>query len=349
MSDSNEKSDLLPIGQMAEEQKSVVLLVDDQKMVAEAIRRMLATESDIEFHYCADPAVAVQTAARIQPTVILQDLIMPDVDGYTLLGFYRSNPGTANVPVIVLSSRDDPMDKSQAFTNGASDYLVKLPDRIELIARIRAHSRSYLLQKQRDEAFKALEDLRRRLEESNAVLQRLSVLDGLTGVANRRHFDEVLQQEWKRASREHAPMSIILLDIDYFKKFNDNYGHQGGDDCLRRVARAISKIIKRPGDLFARYGGEEFVAVLPQTDLAGAAIIAEEMRRSVEQENIPHGHSGAADHVTISIGVATVTVSDGLEPLEAVEMADKALYMAKEQGRNRYVVYVPDAKDPQAD
>lgn len=331
-----------PIEELAEHQKTVVLLIDDQKMVAEAIRRMLATESDIEFHYCADPAVAVQTASRIQPTVILQDLIMPDVDGYTLLRFYRNNPATANVPVIVLSSREDPMDKSQAFTNGANDYLVKLPDRIELIARIRAHSRSYLLQKQRDEAFKALQELRRKLEESNAVLQRLSVLDGLTGVANRRHFDEVLQQEWKRASRDHSPISIILLDIDYFKKYNDNYGHQGGDDCLRRVARAISRIIKRPGDFFARYGGEEFVAVLPDTELAGAALIAEEMRRSVEQEYIPHAHSAAADHVTISIGVAMVNASDELEPLAVVEMADKALYQAKEQGRNRHVLYAPE-------
>ena len=210
----------------------VVLLVDDQKMVAEAIKRMLEQESDIQFHFCDDPSQAVQIATELQPTVILQDLVMPDVDGYTLLRFYRANPTTASIPVIVLSSKEDPRDKSQAFTNGANDYLVKLPDKIELIARVRAQSKSYMAQKQRDQAFKEmqrlqneLEESNKKLEESNTVLQRLSVLDGLTGLANRRHFDEVMAQEWKRAKREGHQLAVILLDIDSFKKYNDNYGH----------------------------------------------------------------------------------------------------------------------------
>lgn len=328
--------------------KLIVQLVDDQLMVAEAIRRMLDGESDIELHYCQQPTEAIPLANQIHPCVILQDLVMPEVDGYTLLRFYRANPITANVPVIVLSSKEDPRDKSQAFSNGASDYLVKLPDKIELVARIRAHARSYLAQQQRDEAFKALQKLQeqleesnRKLEESNSVLHRLSVLDGLTGIANRRHFDNTLDQEWKRCSREKSMLSLILLDIDSFKKYNDNYGHQGGDDCLRQVASALNKAMRRPGDFIARYGGEEFVAILPDTDNAGAAIIAEHMRANVEEMNIPHAYSLAADHVTISLGVATVVPDADAEPKSLVEAADALLYQAKESGRNRYVAQDP--------
>lgn len=325
-------------------EKLVILLVDDQAMVAEAIRRMLETELDIELHYCQQPTEAIPMANAIKPSVILQDLVMPEVDGYTLLRFYRANSITANVPVIVLSSKEDPRDKSQAFSNGASDYLIKLPDKIELVARIRAHARSYLAQLQRDAAFQAmqalqeqLEESNRKLEESNAVLQRLSILDGLTGIANRRHFDNTLDQEWKRCSREQSMLSLILLDIDSFKKYNDNYGHQGGDECLRQVASALNKAMKRPGDFIARYGGEEFVAILPDTDNPGAAIIAEQMRIHVEELNIPHAYSLATDHVTISLGVATIIPDLNLDPKSLVEAADALLYRAKESGRNRYV------------
>lgn len=318
-----------------ESQLLKVLLVDDQEIVAVAIRKMLEGQG-MELRYCNDPSKAVQEANAFQPTVILQDLIMPDVDGYTLLRFYRKNPATSAIPVIVLSSKEDPKDKSQAFTNGANDYLVKLPDKIELIARVRAHSKSYLAQKERDEAYRELTKLKQKLEESNAVLQRLSVLDGLTGLANRRHFDEILQQEWKRAMRDETNISVILLDIDFFKRYNDNYGHQGGDDCLRAVSSALSKAIHRPGDFIARYGGEEFVAILPETDINGAVKIAEIMRANVEEANIPHAFSDATDHVTISLGVASVTPGSEQLPQELIEQADQALYRAKEKGRNQY-------------
>ncbi len=323
----------------------IVLLVDDQKMVAEAIRRMLDQEDDIEFHFCDTPSRAVQFASELQPTVILQDLVMPDVDGYTLLRFYRANPATASIPVVVLSSKDDPQDKSQAFTNGANDYLVKLPDKIELIARIRAQSKSYLAQKERDEAFQQmqklqqeLEESNQKLEESNMILQRLSILDGLTGLANRRHFDETLAHEWKLAIREKTPLSIILLDIDFFKKYNDNYGHQGGDDCLRTVSAALNRAIRRPGDFIARYGGEEFVAVLPNTHCKGAEVIAEEMRLFVENEKLVHEYSEASDYVTVSLGIAAMRPATGDKPEVLIEKADKALYKAKGSGRNCYII-----------
>lgn len=318
---------------------AVVLLVDDQVMIAEAIRRMLADNGDIEFHYCKDPTRAVETAKEIKPTIILQDIVMPEVDGYTLLRRYRADPSTASTPVIVLSSKEDPRDKSMAFEKGASDYLVKLPDKIELVARIRAHSGSYLLQMQRDEAYRELKKLQVQLEERNAILQRLSVIDGLTGIANRRHFDEILRQEWKRGHREAWNLAVVMIDIDFFKKYNDNYGHQGGDECLKKVASTLSGTLHRPGDFVARYGGEEFVVLLPNTDAEGAAVIAEHMRANIEAQDIAHALSGVAKHVTISLGVASVVPDDGAPPETLVALADSALYKAKAAGRNRYSVH----------
>lgn len=323
----------------------VVLLVDDQAMVAEAIRRMLADETDIEFHYCQEPIKAVGKANEIKPTIILQDLVMPDVDGYTLLKFYRGNPATSGTPVIVLSSRDDPKDKSQAFENGASDYLVKLPDKIELIARIRAHSKTYLLQLQRDEAYREMKKLQeqlteshRKLEENNVILQRLSTLDGLTGIANRRHFDDTLSLQWRISLRDHTTLSVIMMDIDFFKKYNDGYGHQGGDDCLKQVAHTLSGTLRRPGDFIARYGGEEFVVILPHTDAKGAAQVAEQLRANVQAKNIPHAYSAVASHVSVSLGVAAMQANESAAPADLIAKADAALYKAKEAGRNRYMI-----------
>lgn len=314
--------------------KCIVLLVDDQAIIAEGIKRMLADENDIVFHYCDDPANAIKMAVDIDATVILQDLVMPDIDGMTVVRFFRTNMQTRNIPIIVLSSKDDPQIKSDAFTNGANDYLVKLPDQIELLARIRAHSKSYIHQIERDAAFQALRETQKQLEESNRKLQALSTLDGLTGIANRRHFDESLDKEWRRAKRNDLPLSLILIDIDFFKPFNDNYGHQAGDDCLIQVAKALDGCIARPTDVIARYGGEEFTAILPDTDLNGAATVAEKLRTTIEELAIPHAHSSAADHVTISLGIAQSDGSTDTETL--IKQADAALYEAKESGRNRY-------------
>ncbi len=314
-----------------------VLLVDDQPIVAEAIRRMLVTEENLEYHYCTDPARAIAEAVEFQPTVILQDLVMPDIDGMMLLRFFRANPETKNIPIIVMSSKEDPKIKSEAFELQASDYLVKIPDKIELIARVRAHTRSYLAQLQRDEAYRALHDMQIELEKTNKELQRLTSLDGLTGIANRRRFDEYLDQEWMRAARGNKVISLILMDIDHFKTYNDNYGHQGGDDVLRKVAQAIDQGTNRPGDLVARYGGEEFAIIMPDTDPDGAETVAEKIRLAVEKLAIPHAHSSAAACVTISMGVASIIPRDGILPSMLIAAADEALYAAKHTGRNRFV------------
>lgn len=224
----------------------MVLLVDDQAMIGEAVRRSLASEAGIDFHFCSDPQQAVAVANQIKPTVILQDLVMPGVDGLTLLAAYRGNPATRDIPIIVLSTKEEPTVKSAAFAAGANDYLVKLPDAIELVARIRYHSRSYIALQQRDEAYRALRESQQQLLETNLVLQRLMNSDGLTGLSNRRHFDEYLEMEWRRSLREQSQLSLLMIDVDYFKSYNDTFGHVAGDEALRQVAGPSARAAVAP-------------------------------------------------------------------------------------------------------
>ncbi|WNW11390.1 PleD family two-component system response regulator [Pseudomonas sp. DTU_2021_1001937_2_SI_NGA_ILE_001] len=321
-----------------DENSAMVLLVDDQAMIGEAVRRGLANEEQIDFHFCADPHQAIAQAVQIKPTVILQDLVMPGLDGLTLVREYRSNPLTKDIPIIVLSTKEDPLIKSAAFAAGANDYLVKLPDTIELVARIRYHSRSYLTLLQRDEAYRALRVSQQQLLDTNLVLQRLMNSDGLTGLSNRRHFDEYLELEWRRATREQTQLSLMMIDVDYFKAYNDSFGHLEGDEALRQVAKAIRANCSRPSDLPARYGGEEFAMVLPNTSPGGARLLAEKLRQSVASMNIPHIAPNSDSHLTVSIGIATMTPQPGSNSRQLILDADKGLYAAKHNGRNQVQV-----------
>lgn len=179
------------------------------------------------------------------------------------------------------------------------------------------------------------------LKEANQWLEQLSSLDGLTGIPNRRTFDHALMREWYRSLRSENPLSLIMVDIDYFKKYNDTYGHMQGDECLKRVAHLLEKTINRSSDVIARYGGEEFAIILPDTDEKGAAIIAEEVRRNVEASHIPHRKSTISDWVTISVGVATIIPDHTMEQNELIVHTDQALYKAKKNGRNRVEIYRP--------
>jgi two-component system chemotaxis family response regulator WspR len=312
-----------------------VLLVDDQPIIAEGIRRMLETEKDIQFHYCEDPSKAIDTAIDVNATIILQDLVMPDVDGMTLVRFYRANHATKDIPIIVLSSKEDPNTKSEAFGFGANDYLVKLPDPIELIARIRAHAKNYIMQIERDAAFFALREMKKKLEESNKKLKELTMRDGLTNISNRRHFDKELEEQIIIAQKTQGPLSLILIDIDHFKLYNDSYGHLQGDDCLISVAHTIDNECRNKNDMAARYGGEEFILLLPNTKEKDAQVIAERARKAVERLQIEHNASDTLNYVSISLGISTLKSKEKLDAKDLIELADLALYKSKEIGRNR--------------
>ena len=312
----------------------MVLLVDDQAIIAEAIRQALADEPGLDFHYCASPEEAVQCAEETRPTVILQDLVMPGTDGLTLVRQYRQNPATRDIPILVLSTKEEPLVKSAAFAAGANDYLVKLPDRIELIARIRYHSRSYLNLLQRDEAYQALRQSQQQLLATNLELQRLTHSDGLTGLSNRRYLDQYLAAEWRRGTRDQTRLGFLMIDVDNFKAYNDTYGHVAGDEVLKRVAQTVEACLGRTPDLAARFGGEEFAVVLPGTSTGGLRLLAEKIRLAIEGLGIPHAGS-ASGVVTISIGAATLvpTVSEPVTKL--IEAADVGLYQAKRDGKNQ--------------
>jgi diguanylate cyclase (GGDEF)-like protein len=188
-----------------------------------------------------------------------------------------------------------------------------------------------------DQKNRELTEMRRQLEHRNRDLERISALDTLTQIANRRRFDAALRQEWRRSARDEAPLSLVFCDIDYFKRFNDTYGHQAGDECLVRVAQAMEESLNRPADLVARYGGEEFIALLVDTGTEGARMLAERMRSRVEGLHVEHRASGAGPYLTVSLGVASVVPRPAVRPEDLVDLADRALYAAKEGGRNRVV------------
>ena len=327
-------------------QESMVLLVDDQAMIGEAVRRALVGEPRLQFHFCSSAGEAVQTAERIKPTVILQDLIMPTVDGLSLVREYRARPGTRDIPIIVLSTREDPAVKSEAFAAGANDYLVKLPDKIELIARIRYHSRAYQNLLQRGEAYRALRESQQQLTQINLELVRLTNLDGLTGLSNRRYFDEHLNLQWAQCVRDRNEISMLMIDVDEFKKYNDAYGHLKGDEALKQVAGAIAQCVERPADMAARFGGEEFAAVLPATPAEGAARVGEKIRERVHALALEHRGSTVAPSLTVSVGGATLAPRPGEDPLALIQAADDALYEAKRGGRNRVIVRPAPPRPP---
>jgi len=290
-----------------------ILIVDDAMENIQILHQALQDEHDVLF--AMNGAKALHIAHNQRPDLILLDAMMPDMDGYAVCRELRGAPGTRDIPIIFVTALNTPEDETRALEAGAADFITKPVN----VAVVRARVRTQLTVKRQSDA-----------------LREMTLTDGLTGVTNRRGFDEALEAEWRRCGRAGMPVSLIIADIDHFKTFNDAYGHQAGDQCLVQVGAAMRRAAARPQDVVARYGGEEFVILLPQEDLAGAETVARKLLEEIRLLAIPHQSSTASPWVTLSMGVVSMTPSDDLLPGFLVKSADALLYQAKAGGRNRY-------------
>lgn len=328
-----------------------ILIVDDSKVIQVLLGTTLkkAGYEDLNFASSAQEAfdflgISAKESTRTvvkRIDLILMDIVMPVIDGIEACRIIKANEFMADIPIIIVTAKDDSEVLQLAFSAGAVDYIVKPVKKQELLARVRSVLKLRHEMDRRKARERELLEVTRQLEEANKTLQRFSYLDGLTGVSNRRFFDDTLNKEWKRAMREQQPLGMIMIDIDFFKAYNDYYGHQGGDDCLRKVAKTINAVPKRPTDFVARYGGEEFAVVLPNTDLEGVRVVAEQMLDDVRNLVIPHERSKVADRITISIGLVSSLPKKGQDCADLIKRADIALYNAKSEGRNRIKVSAP--------
>ncbi|MFO0754266.1 MAG: response regulator [Thermodesulfovibrionales bacterium] len=280
--------------------------------------------------------------------LILMDIVMPGIDGIQACRRIKEHEALRDIPIVIITARTETNDLQEAFNAGAVDFIAKPFNKVELLTRVRSVLRLKHETDRRKERERELMELTRRFEEANLTLQRIASTDSLTGISNRRHFDRVFPDEWRRAEREREPLSVIMIDIDFFKAYNDTYGHQAGDDCLRKVAAALRSSLRRPGDLVARYGGEEFVAVLPGVDRKGAAGVAAGMQEKVAALRIPHEQSSVSRWVSISLGVATAVPDRHLPPEDLLERADRSVYAAKQKGRNRVEVHGEESRSQEA-
>lgn len=292
--------------------KPTILIADDIPMNIKILGDAL--KADYSIRFATDGLKALEVARSFPPPdLILLDIMMPGMDGYDVCRALKEDNETQSIPIIFITAMSQEEDETKGLELGAVDYITK-PFSLPIVkARIKTHIE---LKRHRD------------------MLERLSLLDGLTGIPNRRRFDECFDVEWKRAERLSSFLSVIMVDIDLFKQFNDFYGHQQGDDCLKLVAKALADSVKRASDCVARYGGEEFVCILPDTDIQGAIQVGDAMRQNVEALRMPHERSTVTDHVTISVGTATTIPTRGQSRFSLLEVADKNLYRAKADGRN---------------
>jgi diguanylate cyclase (GGDEF)-like protein len=298
---------------MKSENRSSILIVDDVPanihLLAEALR------ADHYIRVATNGPDAIQVSRQSpQPDLILLDAMMPDMDGFEVCRRLKESPETQNIPIVFVTAKDDAISEERGLGLGALDYITK-PFNLPIV---RARVRNYLA-----------------LKHKTDLLESMAHVDSLTNVANRRRFNETLDIEWRRCVRGKLPLSLLMIDVDHFKAYNDRFGHSGGDACLTAVAATLAAELVRPADLIARFGGEEFSVVLPETMAEGARQTAERLRLAVLAKDFSNGADETPRLVTISIGCATLNPSEKLQPSDLINTADKKLYQAKSEGRNR--------------
>ncbi len=300
-----------------------LLVVDDQPVNIHLMHQVLSAEHDV--FMATSGAQALAFCQNSPPDLVLLDVVMPGMDGLTVCRRLKEHADTAAIPVIFVSAGQQPEDENACWEAGAVDFVNKPVNPLTLRKRVMAHVQ---------------------LKFHVDTLRALAFADGLTGIANRRYFDERLDSEWRRCGRSGAPLALLLIDVDHFKRYNDEYGHPAGDDCLRRIATTLAATLSRPYDLMARFGGEEFVCLLPETAGDGALALAQKLEGAVRALALEHRGSDTAPVVTVSIGVAAMLPQRENDPALLVGQADAALYRAKQLGRGRAYQAESPAHEP---
>ena len=290
-----------------------ILIVDDAMENIQILHQLLREEHDVLFALSGEKALEI--AHSQLPDLILLDAVMPGMDGYAVCSALRESAILSAIPVIFVTALNQPEDETRALEAGAVDFITKPFN----AAVVRARVRSQLTIKRQADA-----------------MRELSLTDSLTGVANRRSFNDTMDSEWRRCARDGVPMALIMADIDHFKDYNDTYGHQAGDLCLQQVSAALRRCAVRPPDLLARYGGEEFIVLLPQETRDGAEVVAQRILDEVRALHIPHARSSVGPYVTVSLGMASVMPTEGMDASTLIRAADALLYRAKHTGRDKY-------------
>lgn len=324
--------------------QQTILIVDDTPDNLLLLQTILGGQGyQVQSAHHGREALAITQTRSVD--LVLLDITMPELSGFEVCQQLKSNPATQDIPVIFISGLDEAADKVKAFTVGGADYITRPFQLEEVLVRVENQLNLLQLKRQLQEQNSVLrreiwqrQQAESALQQVNQELHRLATLDGLTGIANRRHFDAYLAQEWRRLAREQEPLALILCDIDNFKLYNDTYGHQAGDHCLRQVAAAISRVLKRPADLVARYGGEEFAMILPHTGQSGVWQVAAAIQQEIAQLRIVHIRSPLEEYVTLSLGMAYLIPTKPCFTDALIAAADRALYEAKRQGKNRAVL-----------
>lgn len=323
-----------------------ILIVDDIPVNLMLLEEMLQQEGYTDMYCVRSGQEALEMLAATEDAeaeekridLILMDVMMPGMDGIETCQRIKAQDGLRDIPVIMVTVRDDDEALAQAFAMGATDYIIKPVKEIELLARVRAALKLKRETDRRKAREQELVELTRQLETLNRRLMHMVPRDSLTEVGNRRYFDEILVREWNRARREAVPLSLLMVDLDDFKKFNETHGRNKGDECLRKVADALRCVLKRAGDTVVRYGGEEFAAILPNTPSGGALAVAHEFMEQMAALNTGCGGASLGGGLTASIGLATAEPCRDSDMQGLIIAADGARYLAKGEGGNRIKV-----------